>query len=124
MVSTQRAADEGDFAVGNAAESGRAGGWFVGPFLERAGIRRTDRVELKWGVHRAGERRDGISDGAGVGSAAVLVTGSFVMEFPTKRRHVLLSRCGDYVLYGPGVAHSWHAVTDSTVLTVRWPADG
>ncbi|MGC5022474.1 signal peptidase I [Micromonospora sp. DT47] len=120
----QQAADEIDLAVGNAAEAGRAG-WFVGPFLpDGTGIRRTDRVELKWGVHRAGERREEVSDCAGFGSAAVLVTGSFVMEFPTKSRHVLLSRTGDYVIYGPGVSHSWHALTGSTVLTVRWPADG
>lgn len=113
--------DDETFSVGNATVTSQSG-WFVGPFLVDLGIRHTDRVQIKWGVHQAGDRRDKISDGAGFYSAAVLVTGSFILEFPSHGRAVRLNRPGDYVLYGPEHEHSWQAVTDSTMLTVRWPA--
>jgi quercetin dioxygenase-like cupin family protein len=35
---------------------------------------------------------------------------------------VLLERQGDYVVWGPGVDHSWRAEEESVVLTVRWPS--
>lgn len=112
--------DDETFSVGNASENNQSG-WFVGPFLKGLGIRHTDRVQIKWGVHQAGDRREKISDGFGFCSAAVLVNGSFLLEFPSRSGTVLLSRPGDYVLYGPELPHSWQAVTDSTLLTVRWP---
>jgi hypothetical protein len=65
-----------------------------------------------------------VSDGAGEGSVAVFISGDFIVEFPTKSRKVRLSRPGDYVMYGPDVPHSWHALTDSVVLTARWHAIG
>jgi quercetin dioxygenase-like cupin family protein len=35
---------------------------------------------------------------------------------------VPLTRPGDYVVWGPGVDHSWRAEQDAVVLTVRWPS--
>jgi quercetin dioxygenase-like cupin family protein len=35
---------------------------------------------------------------------------------------VVLTRPGDYVLWGPGVDHSWLAEQESVVVTVRWPS--
>jgi hypothetical protein len=108
--------------MGNAALTGRDHtGWFVGPFIsEKAGIRHTDAVEVKWGLHTAGETRTDLNDRGGTHSLAILITGKFVIEFPGLGEEVMLSRTGDYVLYGPEVAHSWRAVRASTVLTVRW----
>jgi hypothetical protein len=38
---------------------------------------------------------------------------------------VLLSRHGDFVIWGPGLHHRWACVRRSTVLTVRWsPHEG
>jgi hypothetical protein len=116
--------DRSAVSVGNAALTGRDHtGWFIGPFLaEEAGIRRTDAVEVKWGLHMAGEVRTDLNDEVGTYSLAILITGNFAIEFPTLGEEVMLSQIGDYVLYGPDVAHSWRAVEASTVLTIRWSA--
>ncbi len=47
--------------VGNAAADGEDHrGWLVGHFLDRSdGVRASEEVEIKWGIHPAGERRDG-----------------------------------------------------------------
>jgi hypothetical protein len=95
----------------------------VGSFLpDEAGIRHTDALEVKWGQHRAGDVRTDVNNGAGMCSLAILITGTFIIEFPTLDEEVVLSQAGDYVLYGPDVAHRWRAIDASTVLTVRWVA--
>lgn len=116
--------DRSTISVGNAALTGREhGGWFIGHFIsEEAGTRRTDALQAKWGLHRAGEDRVGLNNHLDEHSLAILISGRFVIEFPTLGEEVMLSQPGDYVLYGPGFPHSWRAVEDSTVLTVRWPA--
>jgi mannose-6-phosphate isomerase-like protein (cupin superfamily) len=35
---------------------------------------------------------------------------------------VALVKEGDFVLFGPGVAHSFRSEQESLVLTVRWPS--
>jgi hypothetical protein len=46
--------------VGNAAiDSKDHRGWIIGHFLDREdGIRVSDEVEIKWGIHSAGEARN------------------------------------------------------------------
>jgi hypothetical protein len=55
----------------------------------------------------------------------VLITGEFWLAFrrssDDESREVRLCRPGDYVLWGPAHEHTWRAVTDAVVLTVRWP---
>jgi hypothetical protein len=116
--------DRSAISVGNAALTGRDNaGWFVGRFIsEEAGIRRSEAVEVKWGLHTADEVRAGVNDQRGMYSLSILIAGKFMIEFPTLGEEVMLSQTGDYVMYGPGVAHSWRAVDASTVLTVRWAA--
>jgi quercetin dioxygenase-like cupin family protein len=50
----------------------------------------------------------------------VLLDGKFRIDL--RSGSVMLERRGDYVMWGPGTDHSWEAVSDSTVLTVRWPS--
>lgn len=124
MLASLASDGKGAISVGNASETGCGhGGWFIGPFLPvDAGIRRTDAVEVKWGRHSAGDSRAGLNDCLDTQSLAILLSGNFVVEFPTLGEEVVLSQAGDYVLYGPGMVHGWRAVESSTVLTVRWPA--
>src|SRR5215204_2718205 len=52
--------------VGNASDhgAGETRGWFVGRFLPASmALRRTDAVEVKWGVHPAGESRPAMAIG-------------------------------------------------------------
>ena len=117
--------------IGNAIRDGAANRqWFLGPFLDDpAGLRQTDHLEVKWGVHRRGEVR---ADWARSGTAmtlSVLVRGCFQIEFRTpdaavESRRVVLADEGDYALWSPEVEHTWLALEDSVVLTVRWPVAG
>ncbi len=50
----------------------------------------------------------------------MLIRGRFVLVFP--EREVTLANEGDFVLFGPGVPHSFRSLEESLVLTVRWPS--
>ena len=43
-----------------------------------------------------------------------------MLVFPDQE--VALEREGDFVLFGPEVAHSYRSVEESLILTVRWPS--
>ncbi len=96
-------------------------GWFLGHFMPGAdNPLRTRDVELKWWMHAKGETRDQWSAPSQVQTLNLLVRGHFVLVFPD--REVALAKEGDFVLFGPGVAHSFRSVEESLVLTVRWPS--
>jgi hypothetical protein len=115
------AVDDG-IQAGNAAGDGEAyRGWFVGHFVEAAGgARRTEAVEVKWGVHPAGEARAAWAWNEAATTLSILVRGRFRIVFESGE--YLLAREGDYVLWPPGVRHHWRAEEDSIILTVRWPS--
>jgi hypothetical protein len=112
-----------DVVVGNAGDdgAGQTRGWFVGHFIDASQtLRHTDAVEVKWGDHPAGESRSTTASGMDATTLSILIHGAFRVSFPAG--DVQLARPGDYVLFGPGVPHSWTAETDSVVVTVRWPS--
>ncbi len=113
-------------SIGNAEDfaHGPTRGWFVGNFLDpTAGPRFTDGVEVKWSVHPEGDHRPGIAPGADTVTLTILIEGRFEQVFPDEEQGtVTMERPGDFALYGPGVPHTWRAIADSVMLTVRWPA--
>jgi hypothetical protein len=112
--------DDGVY-VGNAGRDATGNrGWLLGHFKEQGDPRRSDAVEVKWGVHPRGEQRAQWVQGEMRTALLVLITGRFRMEF--RGRSVLLERQGDYVVWGQGVDHSWFAEDDSVVMTLRWPS--
>ena len=117
-------ADEVSF--GNALDEGSKAcrrGWFVGHFLAPgSGPVATDMVEVKWGVHAAGEIKaiEGVNRTAT--TMSLLVSGRFRLDFPSHGRSVTLARPGDYAVWAPGVSHRWHVLEDAVVITVRWPS--
>lgn len=107
--------------VGNADQDGALDhGWLVGHFKDTRDPRHSEAVEVKWGVHPAGDERARWVEGEERSAVLVLISGRFRLEFPG--RSVLLERRGDYVMWGVGVDHSWVAEEESVVLTVRWPS--
>ncbi|MFC4147783.1 signal peptidase I [Micromonospora mangrovi] len=107
--------------VGNAGVDGATdAGWLLGHFKPVGDVRHSDEVEVKWGVHPAGEARSRWATGERRTALLVLVSGRFRVELPD--RTVLLGTPGDYVVWGRGVDHSWYAERESVVLTVRWPS--
>lgn len=118
----------GDMAVsdawyhGNAAVDGReTRGWLLGHFLgSSAGVRTTNDVEIKWGIHPAGEKRTEWTQDDKRTTVLFLIEGHFVVKL--SEGDADLVRQGDYVMWGPGIDHSWEAREDSTVITIRWPS--
>lgn len=107
---------------GNAAVASQSTrGWFLGHFMgdEASALRSTD-LELKWYTHPKGETRAEWAPGNPVRTLNILIRGHFVLLFPDQE--VALAEEGDFVLFGPGVPHSFRAVEESLVLTVRWPS--
>ncbi len=96
-------------------------GWFVGSFLPKEkGLRYSDDLELKWGTHKLGEARKEWSTGEAQTTISILISGKFAVEF--RNDVVNLTKPGDYVIWGMRIDHKWEAITDSVVLTVRWPS--
>lgn len=111
------------YQVGNAERDGVPyRGWFVGRFIEGLEnlIRHTDDLEMKWGVHKAGEERPRWSYSKSATTVTILIEGRWFQEFPEETAE--LSERGDYIFWGPGTPHRWKALEDSKMLTVRWPS--
>lgn len=107
--------------VGNATVDAAGDyGWLLGHFKPEADPRHSDDVEIKWGVHPIGDQRARWATEEKRTALLILITGSFRMDFP--ERSIRLTTQGDYVLWGPGVDHSWYAEEESIVMTVRWPS--
>jgi hypothetical protein len=118
--------DREPFYFGNAKADQVGGtGWFIGQFVPtELGLRRQTDVELKWGIHPDGEKRSRPWASQHSTTISVLVEGSLKLTFDVDgaQREVTLRTKGDYVAFGPGVVHSWEAVGDTIVLSVRFPS--
>ena len=69
--------------VGNAVADGQGDsrGWLIGHFLDgSAGVRSSDAVEVKWGIHPAGDNREAWQTGEQRTTALLLVKGRFRIE--------------------------------------------
>jgi hypothetical protein len=108
--------------VGNAGTDGAGNqGWLLGHFMPPGHPLHSGDVEVKWGVHPKGDHRVAWATGEVRTALLVLIQGTFHVEL--RDRTVVLSVPGDYVMWGPGVDHSWRALDEgTTVLTVRWPS--
>jgi quercetin dioxygenase-like cupin family protein len=96
-------------------------GWILGHFIEPADdVRASKDVEVKWGTHPAGQQRPEWTAGDQRTTLILLISGSFRLDLT--KGTTTLNRPGDYVVWGPGIDHSWQAETDSVVVTVRWPS--
>lgn len=92
-------------------------GWLVGHFMPAEDIRHSDDVEIKWGAHPKGDERSERVGAEHRTTVVLLVTGRFRVDLDTGP--VVLERTGDYLMYGPGVGHSWRAEADSVLTSSR-----
>ena len=106
---------------GNAGVDGaERRGWLVGAFMEPDDVRMSKDLEIKWGVHSAGDRREAWFEEEQRTTILILVRGRFRIDLSVGS--ALLAEAGDYAMWGPRIAHSWRSEEDSVVVTVRWPA--
>jgi len=117
----------GSFYFGNAAvDQVRDTGWFIGQFVSpELGARHQTDVELKWAMHPDGDRRmHGAEANRNATTISVLIYGTLRTRFEIDGApHVVtLQKQGDYVIFGPETVHSWEALGDTLVLSVRFPS--
>jgi quercetin dioxygenase-like cupin family protein len=64
-----------------------------------------------------------VANGNGT-TISVLIEGGFKVTFHVdgSLEDVTLQTKGDYVIFGPDVVHSWEAIGDAIVLSVRFPS--
>ena len=118
----QRQAGSSTPVSGNVNESSKdTRGWFLGHFMPgEDNPLHTEELELKWYTHAKGETRAEWAPGNPVRTLNILLRGHFVLLFPDQE--VALEKEGDFVIFGPGVPHSYRCEEESLVLTVRWPS--
>jgi quercetin dioxygenase-like cupin family protein len=83
-------------------------------------VRASEAVEIKWGIHRAGERRDAWQTDEQRTSVLLLVKGRFRLDLSVGT--FVLQNEGDYAMWGPGIDHSWQAEEDTAIIIIRWPS--
>lgn len=107
---------------GNAVDDGAATrGWILGHFIDPAeGVRSSEDVEVKWGIHPVGDKRAEWTADDQRTTLVLLVEGNFRIDLT--EGSFTLARQGDYAVWGPGIDHSWEALSPSVVITVRWPS--
>ncbi len=109
--------------TGNAVEDGvDTRGWIVGHFIDPSqGVRSSKDVEVKWANHPKGDKRPEWTSDDQRTTLVMLISGHFRVE--STEGAATFTQQGDYAMWEPGVDHSWEALEDSVVLTVRWPSD-
>jgi len=110
--------------VGNATDDGaQSAGWFVGPFLDpaHAGLRATSAFEVKWSAHQAGDRRRCWVVDHSRATVVILIRGRLRLQL--RDADQVLSKSGDYIIWGSGTDHSWIAEESCLVVTFRLPPE-
>ncbi len=85
---------------------------FVDPSL--SAVRASRAVEVKWGIHPAGNTRAVWTSDDQRTTLALLISGRFRLDLTVSS--TTLARQGDYVVCGPGIDHSWQAEKDTVVV--------
>lgn len=112
------------YYFGNAAvDQVRDSGWFIGQFVPE-GLRHQTELEIKWGVHPDGEKRDRPWANGRSTTISVLVCGGLAVTFHVGElpQTLTLKEPGDYVIFAPHIVHSWEAIGDTIVLSIRFPS--
>lgn len=89
----------------------------MGPYVADELLSRSG-VEAKWSVHEAGEKRASWTEPEADHTLVVLIDGKFTVHF--RDGSVTFAQPGDYVMWPPGLTHTWEAQETSTILSVRW----
>ena len=88
---------------GNAAEDGsERRGWILGHFIDPSeGVRSSNDVEIKWGIHPVGDKRPEWTADDQRTTLVLLVQGNFRIDLT--ETSITLEKQGDYAVWGPGI---------------------
>ncbi|MGH6841777.1 MAG: hypothetical protein ACREDV_06750, partial [Methylocella sp.] len=82
-------------------------------------------VELKWGLHKDGEKRSHpLANGNATTISVFIRGGALRVTFGVggTKQTVTLQKEGDYVVFGPDIVHFWEAEGEPVVLSIRFPS--
>ncbi|MFA5905817.1 MAG: hypothetical protein WC836_17930 [Desulfobacula sp.] len=96
--------------------------WFLGHFMDPSSLFHSTDVEIKWGIHKKGEKYENAKANPQAKSLAILVSGNEKFYFPDTDETIILQKEGDYVIWNSGVFHSCEMIEDTTIITIRWPS--
>lgn len=107
--------------AGNAASEGAVNrGWLLGHFIKQGVFHSTD-IEIKWGVHTAGEQRSSLhAPDPRIKTLSILLAGKFKANFGEEE--IRWNKEGDYLYWTHNLPHTAEMLKDSVILTVRWPS--
>lgn len=98
-------------------------GWFVGHFMENGSPFKTINFEVKWHKLKKGEKDYRFGTQKTAKTLGILVYGKFQYIFPKEKiKKITLKKEGDYCFYNSGVTHTWKALEDSLLFSMRWPS--
>jgi hypothetical protein len=96
--------------------------WVMGHFVEEDSPFHTKDLEIKWGLHHAGESKGSIGTNTKSKTLTILIRGKVSLKFPEQNREIILEKEGDYVYYDKGVSHNWSVLEESLTIAIRWPS--
>jgi len=99
-------------------------GWLLGHFVDPKSPLHTRDLEIKWGKHKEGESRGPREEDEHDPrtTLGLLISGKWLLRFPTQGKEFVLENEGDYLLWQPNTPHRALALEDSFVLPIRWPS--
>lgn len=78
-------------------------GWFVGNFINSLSSFNNNNVEIKWGIHKKGEKLDKVRANKNSKTLSILISGKTKISFPDENKEFILSSQGDFVFWEKGV---------------------
>lgn len=97
-------------------------GWFLGHFIDSSSIFHSSNAEIKWGLHKKGEKYKNTKANIRAKSLAILISGKISISFPDENKISTLEKSGDFVIWEAGIYHTAEFLEDTTLLTIRWPS--
>lgn len=107
--------------TGNAYKDRNKKQWLVGSFIESKDLRKQSGVEVMWSSHKKGDVKGRWTKSTKATTMTMLIRGAFVNSFPGLGDCVLKKE-GDYIIYPPQTPHTWRALKNSVLITIRWPS--
>lgn len=92
----------------------------MGHFIDKASPLHTSNLEIKWGEHTRGDRKETPALNTTAKTLGILIRGKF--QFTFEGENITLEKEGDYIFFDSGVSHTWEALEDSLTVTIRWPS--
>ena len=99
-------------------------GWVMGYFMPESSPYHNEDFELQWAELKKGTKREHTKPAHKTAKTlSILGRGKHRITFTETGEEILLEKEGDYVYFDAATEHSWEALEDSLIISVRWPSE-